>query len=260
MRISHEAIYLSLYDPRRAGSIDRGLFRKLRTDRAMRRPKTVRPPTGRGIIREMVSITARPAEVEDRVVPGHWDGDLPMGSRPSAIATLVERTSRYVLVVALPDGIKAAEVTPHLIRSLVCIPPSLRRALTWDRVREMAQHQTLTAAAGVPVYLCHPHSPWERGTDENTKRLLRQYLPKRKDLGGPGPQELDAIAAQLNHRPRRLHGYRSWRRSMKHSSTPGAADRCHRTAARDREVRVDARALWAQSIRRWRGVRDSHSD
>ncbi|MYQ89939.1 IS30 family transposase, partial [Streptomyces sp. SID4946] len=130
MQISHEAIYLSLYDPRRRQAIDRSLTQRLRSGRPMRRPKLARRPTGRGIIRGMVSISARPAEVEDRKVPGHWEGDLVMGTRPSAVATLVERTSRYTTVVALPDGIKAEQVTPHLTRSLLGIPPQLRRTLT----------------------------------------------------------------------------------------------------------------------------------
>ncbi|MER6960510.1 IS30 family transposase [Streptomyces sp. NPDC000618] len=120
----------------------------------------------------MVSITARPAEVEDRKVPGHWEGDLVTGTRPSAVATLAERTSRYTAIVALPDGIKAEQDTPHLTRSLLGIPPQLRRTLTWDRGREMAEHQTITTETGMPIYLCKPRSPWQRGTNENINRLL----------------------------------------------------------------------------------------
>ncbi|MET7649111.1 IS30 family transposase [Streptomyces sp. NPDC005426] len=134
MQISHEAIYLSLYDPRRSQAIDRGPTQRLRSGRPMRRPKLARRPTGRGIIRGMVSITDRPTGVEDRKVPGHWEGDLVMGTRPSAVATLVERTSRYTAIVALPDGIKAEQVTPHLTRSLLGIPPQLRRTLAWTGV------------------------------------------------------------------------------------------------------------------------------
>ncbi|GAA2358986.1 hypothetical protein SVIO_109180 [Streptomyces violaceusniger] len=130
MQISHEAICLSLYDPRRRQAIDRSLTQRLRSARPMRRPKLTRRPTGRGIIRGMVSITGRPAEVEDRKVPGHREGDLVMGTRPSAVATLVARTSRYTAMVALPDGIKAEQVTPHLTRSLLGIPPQIRRTLT----------------------------------------------------------------------------------------------------------------------------------
>ncbi|MET7931679.1 IS30 family transposase [Streptomyces sp. NPDC058293] len=145
MQISHEAIYLSLFDPRRRQAIDRSLTQRLRTAGPMRRPKVARRPTGRGVIRGMVSISARPAEVEDRKIPGHWEGELVMGTRPSAVATLVERTSRYTAIVALPDGIKAEQVAPHLTRNLLGTPPQLRRTLTWDRGREMAEHRAITA-------------------------------------------------------------------------------------------------------------------
>ncbi|MFF2965042.1 IS30 family transposase [Streptomyces sp. NPDC057963] len=209
MQISHEAIHLSLYDPRRRQAIDRDLIQRLRSARPMRRPKIARRPTGRGIIRGMVSITARPAEVEDRRVPGHWEGDLVMGTRPSVIATLVERTSRYTAIVALPDGIKAEQVAPHLTRSLLGIPTPLRRTLTWDRGREMTEHQVITAETGMPIYLCKPRSPWQRGTNENTNRLLWQYLPKGADLRTFSQADLDAIAHELNHRPRKTHGYRA---------------------------------------------------
>ncbi|WUF44003.1 IS30 family transposase [Streptomyces sp. NBC_00483] len=209
MQVSHEAIYLSLYDPRRRQAIDRSLTQRLRSGRPMRRPKLARRPTGRGIIRGMVPITARPAEVEDRKIPGHWEGDLVMGTRPSAVATLVERTSRYTAIVALPDGIKAEQVTPHLTRSLLSIPPQLRRTLTWDRGREIAEHQTITAETGMPIYLCKPRSPWQRGTNENTNRLLRQYLAKGADLRTFSQADLDAVAHELNHRPRKTHGYRT---------------------------------------------------
>ncbi|MER5413592.1 IS30 family transposase [Streptomyces virginiae] len=157
----------------------------------------------------MVSITARPAEVEDRKIPGHREGDLVMGTRPSAVATLVERTSRCTAIVALPDGIKAEQVTPHLTRNLLGIPPRLRRTLTWDRGREIAEHQAITAETGMPIYLCKPRRPWQRGTNENTNRLLRQYLPKGADLRRFSQADLDAIAHELNHRPRKIHGYRT---------------------------------------------------
>ncbi|MFB7374898.1 IS30 family transposase [Streptomyces sp. NPDC056222] len=209
LQVSHEAIYLSLYDPHRRQAIDRSLTQRLRSARPMRRPKIARRPTGRGVIRGMVSISARPAEVEDRKVPGHWEGDLVMGTRPSAVATLVERTSRYTAIVALPDGIKAEQVAPHLTRSLLGIPRQLRRTLTWDRGREMAEHQAITAKTCMPIYLCKPRSPWQRGTNENTNRLLRQYLPKGADLRTFSQAELDAIAHELNHRPRKTHGYRT---------------------------------------------------
>ncbi|MFJ6784750.1 IS30 family transposase [Streptomyces yangpuensis] len=157
----------------------------------------------------MVSISTRPAEVEDRRVPGHWEGDLVMGTRPSAIATLVERTSRFTAIVALPNGIKAEQVAPHLTRRLLGIPPQLRRTLTWDRGREMAEHRAISIATGVPIYLCKPRSPWQRGTNENTNRLLRQYLPKGADLRTFSQEVLDAIADELNSRPRKIHGYRT---------------------------------------------------
>ncbi|MEV7130491.1 IS30 family transposase [Streptomyces sp. NPDC093260] len=149
-----------------------------------------------------MSITARPAEAEDRKVPGHWEGDLVMGTRPSAVATLVERTSRYTAIVALPDRIKAEQVTPHLTRNLLGIPPLPGRTLTWDRSREMAQHQAITAEAGMPIYLCRPRSPWQLGANENTNRLLRQYLPKGADPRTFSQVDLDAIAHELDHLPR----------------------------------------------------------
>ncbi|WP_327167527.1 IS30 family transposase [Streptomyces subrutilus] len=209
MQVSHEAIYLALFDPRRRAAIDRALTQRLRTGRPIRRPKGARKPSGRGIIRDMVPISARPVEIEDRVIAGHWEGDLVMGIRPSAIGTLVERTSRYTALVALPDGIKAQQVRPHLTRSILGIPKQLRRSLTWDRGREMAEHRDFTAATGVPVYFCKPRSPWQRGTNENTNRLLRQYLPKGADLRKLSQADLDGIAEELNHRPRKILGYRS---------------------------------------------------
>ncbi|ATZ29365.1 Integrase core domain protein [Streptomyces lavendulae subsp. lavendulae] len=159
----------------------------------------------------MVPISTRPVEIEDRVIAGHWEGDLVMGIRPSAIGTLVERTNRYTALVALPDGIKAQPVRPHLTRSILGIPKDLRRSLTWDRGREMAEHRDFTAATatGVPVYFRRPRSPWQRGTNENTNRLLRQYLPKGADLRKLSQADLDEIAEKLNHRPRKVLGYRS---------------------------------------------------
>ncbi|MGW5382434.1 IS30 family transposase [Nocardia sp. NPDC003963] len=208
MRISHEAIYLALFDPRRK-AIDRTLTQRLRTGRPMRHPKRARKADGRGVVRELVPITERPAEVETRQVAGHWEGDPVMGSRPSAIATLVARTSRFTVLVALPDGIEAEQVTPHLTRALLGLPAPMRRSLTWDRGREIAGHQTITAATQTSIYLRKPRSPGQRGTDENTDRLLRQYLPESADLRRFNQNDLDAVACELNHRPRRIHGYRS---------------------------------------------------
>ncbi|GAA2171961.1 IS30 family transposase [Actinomadura napierensis] len=208
MRVSHETIYLSLYDPRRR-AIDRKLSRRLRTARLMRRPRKARAITGQGQIKDMTPIKARPPEIEDRVVPGHWEGDLIMGTRPSAIATLVERTSRYVKLVALPDGNKAHDVRPHLTRAALDIPSPLRLSMTWDRGREMADHLAFTAETGMPVYFCESRSPWQRGSNENTNGLLRQYLPKYHDLRKLTQADLDAIAAELNGRPRETHGFLS---------------------------------------------------
>ncbi|MFE3262619.1 IS30 family transposase [Nocardia sp. NPDC059091] len=208
MQVSHEAIYLTLFDPRRK-AIERTLSRKLRTGRLMRHPKRARRPDGRGVISDLVPISERPIEVEGRQIAGHWEGDLVMGSRPSAIATLVERTSRFTALVALPDGIKAHQVTPHLTKYLLSLPAPMRRTLTWDRGREIAGHKAITAATGTPIYLCKPRSPWQRGTNENTNRLLRQYLPKNADLRRWSQSDLDTIAHELNHRPRKIHGYRS---------------------------------------------------
>ncbi|MFJ3308230.1 IS30 family transposase [Streptomyces sp. NPDC086549] len=142
-------------------------------------------------------------------MPGHREGDLVMGARPSAVATLVECTSVYTAIVALPDGLKAEQVAPHLTRSLLGIPSQMRRTLTWDRGCEMAEHQAVTAQRGMPIHLCKPRSPWQRGTNENTNRLLRQYLPKGADLPTFSHADLDAIAHEFNHHPRKTHGYRS---------------------------------------------------
>lgn len=155
MRISHEAIYLTLFDPRRK-AIDRTLTRRLRTGRLMRHPKRARRPDGRGVITDLVPISQRRIEVETRQTAGHWETDLVMGSRPSAIATLVERTSRFTALVALPDGIKADQVTPHLTKYLLSLPAPMRRTLTWDRGREIARHKAITAATKMPIYLCNP--------------------------------------------------------------------------------------------------------
>ncbi|WP_371863017.1 IS30 family transposase [Embleya hyalina] len=209
VQISHESIHLSLYDPRRRQAINRDLTRRLRSARPIRRPKVARRPSGRGIIRGMVSITDRPVEVEDRKVPGHWEGNLVMGTRPSAVATLVERTGRFTTIVALPDGIKAEQVTPHLTRSLLGIPPQLRRTLTRDRGRQIAEHRTITTETRMPIHICKPRSPWQRGTNENTNRLLRQDLSKGADLRTFNRAALDDIAHELNHRPRKTHGYRT---------------------------------------------------
>jgi len=208
MRVSHETIYLAIYQPHRR-AVKAKMHRQLRSGRLMRHPKSAAIPSARGRLKNMVLLADRPTEVDDRIVPGHWEGDLVMGTRPSAVATLVERTTRYLRVVALPGGIKAAPVRAALVADLLEVAPGMRRSLTWDRGREMAEHAQLTTDTGCPVYFCDPRSPWQRGTNENTNRLLRQYLSKNADLRTRDQATLDAIAARLNGRPRRVLGWRT---------------------------------------------------
>jgi IS30 family transposase len=216
MRVSHETIYQSLYVQGR-GALRRELTSALRTGRAIRRPRR-RPDQrqsrakGRGDwIDPPVMISERPAEVEDRAVPGHWEGDLILGGAgtASAVATLVERTTRYVLLGHLERGYRAEMVRDTLTEVITTLPQHLRRSLTWDQGTEMAQHAQLKIDTGVDVYFCDPHSPWQRGTNENTNGLLRQYLPKGTDLKIHSPEDLAEIAAALNHRPRKTLGYRT---------------------------------------------------
>jgi IS30 family transposase len=208
MRVSHETIYLSLFVQSR-GALRRELQRCLRTGRAMRYPRGKRLPQGRGQLRDVVLISERPAEAEDRAVPGHWEGDLLLGKRPSAVATLVERTSRYLTLVALPDGYKAEQVRPALAAAVARLPEQLRRSLTWDQGKEMAEHTRFTVDTGVQVYFCDPRSPWQRGSNENTNGLLRQYLSRGADLRQLDQAALDAIAAELNGRPRQTLGFKT---------------------------------------------------
>ncbi len=156
----------------------------------------------------MVPISARPSEAEDRAIPGHWEGDLLMGQGgQSAIATLVERTSRSVVLVPLPHGRTAAQVRTALTRQVTRLPAELRRTLTWDQGKEMAEHVRFSVDAALEVYFCDPHSPWQRGSNENTNGLLRQYFPKRTDLSGYTRADLTAVARQLNSRPRQTLGW-----------------------------------------------------
>jgi IS30 family transposase len=208
MRVSHETIYLSLFIQSR-GALRRELQRCLRTGRAMRYPRGKRLPQGRGQLRDTLHISQRPAEAIDRAVPGHWEGDLVFGRRPSAVGTLVERQSRYVLLFPLPDGFTAGSMRPALTAAVLRLPHQLRRSLTWDHGREMAEHTQFTIDSGVQVYFCDPRSPWQRGTNENTNGLLRQYLPKSSDLGQLDQADLDAIAAELNGRPRQTLGFKT---------------------------------------------------
>ena len=202
MRVSHETIYRSLYVQSRGG-LKRELCRHLRTRRQKRRPRGAsRRGQGRGKLRDMVMISERPPEASDRAVPGHWEGDLLLGTQTSAIATLVERQTRYCQLVALPDGIRAEPVRQALAQSITSLPQQLRRSLTWDQGIEMAEHRRFSVDSGVAVYFCDPRSPWQRGSNENTNGLLRQYFPKGKSLADVSQQDLDAVAAKLNGRPR----------------------------------------------------------
>ncbi|MGH2584940.1 MAG: IS30 family transposase [Dehalococcoidia bacterium] len=185
LRVSHETIYRTIYV---AGRRELGPrpARHLRSGRSVRHVRKAKQAHGRGVLRNMTSIRERPAAVSERAEVGHWEGDLVMGKRPSAVATLVERATRYVRVVALPDGYKADAVRRAITADLRQLPPGLRKTLTWDRGREMAEHQELAADLGMGVYFCDPHSPWQRGSNENTNRLLRQYLAKGTDLRATG--------------------------------------------------------------------------
>jgi IS30 family transposase len=207
LRISHETIYQSLYVQSR-GRFRKDLTRYLRTGRQKRKPR--RGPTGQGRIPEMVSISERPAEIEDRAVPGHWEGDLLVGKQNrSFIGTLVERQTRFVILTELGSDASTETVTQKIAEQIVRLPEHLRRSLTWDQGREMARHRQFTVATGVQVYFCDPHSPWQRGSNENTNGLLRQYFPKGTDLAAHDQAELDQVAAQLNQRPRQTLGWRN---------------------------------------------------
>ncbi len=202
MRISHEAIYQALYVQGR-GALRRELSACLRTGRALRKPRR-RTDGRRERIKDKVMISDRPAEVADRAVPGHWEGDLITGTgNKSAIGTLVERTTRFTMLLHLPDDHCATAVRDAIAATIATLPEQLRRSLTWDQGIELAEHALLTIEADLPVYFCDPHSPWQRGTNENTNGLLRQYFPKGADLSVHRPEELARVAAGLNARPRK---------------------------------------------------------
>lgn len=225
MRISHEAIYQALYIQTR-GALRRELTACLRTGRALRVPRARAGSRGKSFVAPEIMISERPAEADDRAVPGHWEGDLIIGLNRSAIGTLVERTTRFTMLLHLPPmpghgqgdrqkngpavaGHGAEAVRDAIARSIIELPRQLRRSLSWDQGAEMARHADLKILAGLPVYFCDPHSPWQRGTNENTNGLLRQYFPKGTDLSLHGTAELDAVAAALNGRPRKTLGWKT---------------------------------------------------
>ena len=225
MRISHEAIYQALYVQGR-GALRRELTACLRSGRVMREPRARTRGRGKAFVDPTIHISERPPEAADRAVPGHWEGDLILGLGSSAIGTLVERTTRFTMLLHLPRleghgeaprvkngpalaGHGAEAVCAAIARTILTLPEQLRRSLTWDQGAEMAQHARLKIDTGVQVYFCDPRSPWQRGTNENTNGLLRQYFPKGTDLSAHGPEEIAAVAAALNTRPRKALGWKT---------------------------------------------------
>jgi transposase, IS30 family len=239
MRISHEAIYQALYVQGR-GALRRELTAGLRTGRALRVPRARTQARGKKFVTAEVLISARPAEVADRAVPGHWEGDLILGLNNSAIGTLVERTTRFTMLLHLPPmdghglqprvkngpplaGHGAEAVRDAVVATITSLPEQLRRSLTWDQGAEMAQHVQLRIDSGIAVYFCDPHSPWQRGTNENTNGLLRQYFPKGTDLTRHSADDLAAVALTLNTRPRKTLGWRTPAEALNEFLTQHAA-------------------------------------
>jgi IS30 family transposase len=208
MQVSHETIYRTLFIQSR-GALRRELTAHLRTGPVIRRPRGTRLPDGRGGRPGILNISERPAEADDRAVPGHWEGDLVFGKRMSPVATLVERSTRFVLV-ELPGGHHKADVVADaLAAKITTLPAALTRTLAWDQGHEMAEHARFTAATEIEVYFCDPRSPWQRGSNENTNGLLRQYLPRTLDFRTLTQADFDAIADQLNGRPRQTLGFKT---------------------------------------------------
>jgi IS30 family transposase len=219
LRVSHETIYRSLFIQAR-GVLRKELIGHLRSRRRIRRSQHSHASgQSRGQIVDAISIRERPAEIEDRAIPGHWEGDLITGAKNSHIAILVERHSRFTTLVKVPSK-DTAVVVSALSRQIRKLPASLRRSLTWDRGLEMAKHKNFTVATNVKVYFCDPHSPWQRGTNENTNRLLRQYFPKKTDLSGYSQSELDKVALRLNQRPRMTLGFQTPASTLRASVAP----------------------------------------
>ena len=225
MRVSHEAIYQALYVQGR-GALRRELTACLRTGRALRVPRARTRGRGKKFVTPEIMISERPAEAADRAVPGHWEGDLIVGLNSSAIGTLVERTTRFTMLLHLPPmaghgtsprakngpalaGHGAEAVRDAIASTITTLPGQLRRSLTWDQGAEMASHAQLRIDTGIQIYFCDPHSPWQRGTNENTNGLLRQYFPKGTDLSRHSPDDLAAVAAALNSRPRKTLGWKT---------------------------------------------------
>ncbi len=210
MRVCHETIYQAIYIQGR-GALRRELAACLRTGRAVRRPRRRGNTERRGKIPNMVNISQRPPEVEDRAVPGHWEGDLIIGAQGtrSAIGTCVERSTGTVLLLHLPDGYGAVQVQDAIVAKVAELPAILRKTLTWDQGREMTNHAQIADATDLDIYFCDPHSPWQRGSNENTNGLLRQYFPKGSDLSIHTAERLDEVARLLNNRPRKRHDWRT---------------------------------------------------
>jgi len=225
MRISHEAIYQALYVQGR-GALRRELVACLRTGRALRVPRARTRGRGKKFVSPEIMISERPPEAEDRAVPGHWEGDLILGLGSSAIGTLVERSTRFTMLLHLPRmeghgelprtkngpalaGHGALAIRDAIAASIQMLPSGLRRSLTWDQGAEMAQHAQLRVDTDLPIYFCDPHSPWQRGTNENTNGLLRQYFPKGTDLSKHSADDLAAVAQTLNNRPRKVLSWKT---------------------------------------------------